>query len=173
MKELSRTPDTLPATIAPTGKTSRERTEKRAAHQFVLAGQIGRDDLELLRKPGFVRRGCFTKVHRSIVAETKLMFMTGSTILGDCMPASFIATRDPKRAGRFYGETLGLRLMSQDDFALVFESGGATIRVATVRDIVLAPYTVLGWHVPDIIAVANRIAYRRREICNVSGNESG
>jgi catechol 2,3-dioxygenase-like lactoylglutathione lyase family enzyme len=83
--------------------------------------------------------------------------MIDSSILGGCMPTSFIATRDPKRAGKFYGETLGLRLISQDDFAIVFESGGATIRVATVRDIVLAPYTVLGWHVPDIMAVANRL----------------
>jgi catechol 2,3-dioxygenase-like lactoylglutathione lyase family enzyme len=81
----------------------------------------------------------------------------GASLLGASLPTSFIATRDPKRAGNFYGGTLGLRLISEDGFAMVFESGGASIRVVTVREIALAPYTVLGWHVPDIMTVANQL----------------
>lgn len=80
-----------------------------------------------------------------------------NSMLGTYMPTSFIATRDPKKAGKFYGETLGLRLVSEDGFAVVFESGGANIRVVTVREIALAPYTVLGWHVRDIVSAANRL----------------
>src|SRR5437763_12432999 len=79
------------------------------------------------------------------------------SILSNYTPTSFIATRDPRAARQFYGETLGLRLISEDGFAIVFECGEANIRVVTVRDIALAPYTVLGWHVPDIIAAAREL----------------
>jgi catechol 2,3-dioxygenase-like lactoylglutathione lyase family enzyme len=72
-------------------------------------------------------------------------------------PISFLATRDAGSARKFYAETLGLRLVSEDNFALVFESGAGVIRVATVRDIALAPYTVLGWHVADILAAGNEL----------------
>lgn len=60
-------------------------------------------------------------------------------------------------ARKFYGETLGLRLVSEDGFAIVFESGGANIRVVPVREIVVAPYTVLGWHVTDVMAAAREL----------------
>lgn len=63
---------------------------------------------------------------------------------------AFVATTDPPRAKRFYGKTLGLRLVSEDGFALVFDAGGTTLRVATVQALHPAGYTVLGWLVPDI-----------------------
>ena len=63
---------------------------------------------------------------------------------------AFVATTDPKRAKPFYGETLGLRLVSEDDFALAFDAGGTMLRVAIVRTLQPAGYTVLGWIVPDI-----------------------
>jgi catechol 2,3-dioxygenase-like lactoylglutathione lyase family enzyme len=38
---------------------------------------------------------------------------------------AFIATRDPIRAKQFYGDTLGLRLVSEEmPFALVFDAHG-------------------------------------------------
>lgn len=65
----------------------------------------------------------------------------------------FVATRDPARAKQFYGDTLGLPLLSdQLPFALVFDAHGTTLRVTAVKELILAPYTVLGWHVPDIAA---------------------
>jgi len=36
---------------------------------------------------------------------------------------AFVATTDPKRAKLFYGKTLGLRLVSEDGFALAFDAG--------------------------------------------------
>jgi catechol 2,3-dioxygenase-like lactoylglutathione lyase family enzyme len=63
---------------------------------------------------------------------------------------AFVATRDPARAKEFYGGTLGLRFVSDDGFALVFDANGTTVRVATVRELNPAPYTVLGWQVDDI-----------------------
>ena len=65
----------------------------------------------------------------------------------------FVATRDPARAKQFYGGTLGLPLLiDQLPFALVFDAHGTILRVTAVTELFLAPYTVLGWHVPDIAA---------------------
>ena len=60
------------------------------------------------------------------------------------------ATTAPARAKEFYGETLGLRLVSEDGFALTFDAGGTMLRVATVKELKPAGYTVLGWLVPNI-----------------------
>ncbi len=70
----------------------------------------------------------------------------------DAKLVAFVATRDAARARRFYGETLGLRVVSEDDFALVLDANGTTVRVAKVEAVALAPYTVLGWEVCDITA---------------------
>ena len=63
---------------------------------------------------------------------------------------AFVATAAPSLAKAFYTKTLGLRLVSEDAFALVFDAGGTMLRVATVQKIQPAGYTVLGWMVPDI-----------------------
>jgi catechol 2,3-dioxygenase-like lactoylglutathione lyase family enzyme len=63
---------------------------------------------------------------------------------------AFVATTDPVRARRFYAKTLGLRLVSEDHFALVFDAAGTMVRVAVVQALRPAGYTVLGWIVPDI-----------------------
>ena len=67
---------------------------------------------------------------------------------------AFVATRDASRAKMFYGGTLGLELMSEDQFAVVFDAHGTMLRVAKVAEVTIAKYTVLGWHVPDIEAAA-------------------
>jgi len=71
---------------------------------------------------------------------------------------AFVATRDPGRAKAFYKDTLGLRFVSQDPFAVVFDANGIMLRVAILQKIVVAPYTVLGWEVPDIAATAKDLA---------------
>lgn len=63
---------------------------------------------------------------------------------------AFVATTDPARAKAFYAGTLGLRLVSEDGFALVFDAGGTMLRIATVPEHEPASYTVLGWLVRDI-----------------------
>jgi catechol 2,3-dioxygenase-like lactoylglutathione lyase family enzyme len=63
---------------------------------------------------------------------------------------AFVATRDAARAKEFYGRVLGLRLTGEDGFALVFDANGTTLRVSVVRELSPAPYTVLGWLVPDV-----------------------
>jgi catechol 2,3-dioxygenase-like lactoylglutathione lyase family enzyme len=63
---------------------------------------------------------------------------------------AFVATTDPPRAKAFYARTLGLRFVSEDPFALVFDAAGTMLRVAVVPQLKPAGYTVLGWLVPDI-----------------------
>ncbi len=54
--------------------------------------------------------------------------------LGEQQLVAFIATRDPDRARKFYGETLKFRLVSEElPFALVFDAKGTMLRVTVVR----------------------------------------
>ncbi|HEY0465754.1 MAG TPA: VOC family protein [Polyangiaceae bacterium] len=66
---------------------------------------------------------------------------------------AFIATSDPDRARAFYEKTLGLTLVSDDPFALVFDANGTTIRLQKVSGFKPQPFTALGWTVDDINAV--------------------
>ena len=77
--------------------------------------------------------------------------------LGSSKIVAFAATRDPQRAKAFYRDTLGLRLVSEDPFALAFRVGGTTLRITTVQEISIAPYTVLGWHVTNIAATIKNL----------------
>src|SRR5258708_35920296 len=71
---------------------------------------------------------------------------------------AFVATADPSRAKAFYRDVLGLLLISEDEYALVFDAHGTMLRVAIVGEIVLAPYTVLGWQVGNIDATVRGLA---------------
>ena len=79
---------------------------------------------------------------------------------------AFVATTNPSRAKAYYRDVLGLLLISEDDYALVFDAHGTMLRLAIVGEMVLAPYTVLGWQVDDIDAtvrglVAKEVNFER------------
>ncbi|HTP79477.1 MAG TPA: VOC family protein [Bacteroidota bacterium] len=81
---------------------------------------------------------------------------------------SFVATTNPPKAKKFYSETLGLRLVGEDPYALVFDAGGTMLRVAAVQVLQPAGYTVLGWTVRDIQSsvfdlVGKGVQFRRYE----------
>lgn len=80
-------------------------------------------------------------------------------MLGSYPLIAFVATRDPSLSKPFYRDVLGLRLVSEDRFALVFEGHGTMLRVSIVQDVAPAKYTVLGWQVPDIVAVAQQLEH--------------
>jgi catechol 2,3-dioxygenase-like lactoylglutathione lyase family enzyme len=82
------------------------------------------------------------------------------TGLGTQKLVAFVATRDPDRAKAFYRDTLDLNLVTEDQFALVFEVAGTMLRVTAVHEIAPAKYTVLGWQVSDIVGVAKRLQHR-------------
>jgi catechol 2,3-dioxygenase-like lactoylglutathione lyase family enzyme len=62
---------------------------------------------------------------------------------------AFVATANAAKARKFYRDTLGMRLLSEDSFALAFEVEGVMLRVQIVEKVAAAPYTALGWQVKD------------------------
>lgn len=67
-------------------------------------------------------------------------------------PVTFVLTRDRAVSLPFYRDVLGLRLVSEDPFAAVFDLGGIRLRLTTVEGYVPSGHTVLGWSVPDLRA---------------------
>ena len=63
---------------------------------------------------------------------------------------AFIPTRDAAIARTFYEGLLGLRFISDDQFALVMDANGTMLRIVRVGDFTPFPFTILGWQVTDI-----------------------
>jgi catechol 2,3-dioxygenase-like lactoylglutathione lyase family enzyme len=77
--------------------------------------------------------------------------------LGSQNVVTFIPTLDIARAKAFYAGTLGLRLISEDSFATVFDVNGIMLRVTPAHGWSPARHTVLGWNVKDISATAQAL----------------
>ena len=71
---------------------------------------------------------------------------------------AFISASNAERARRFFRDVLLLKLKSESPFALEFDCAGTMLRVTLVDKIVAAPYTVLGWQVPDIARTVGDLA---------------
>jgi len=65
---------------------------------------------------------------------------------------AFVPTRDPEKARAFYVDTLGLRFVKDDGFALVLDANGVMVRIARA-EFTPAPFTILGWQVTGIEGV--------------------
>jgi catechol 2,3-dioxygenase-like lactoylglutathione lyase family enzyme len=73
-------------------------------------------------------------------------------MLGSADLVAFTATTDLPRARAFYVETLGLTVLDEDAYACTLDAHGTQLRVTLVHEMARAPYTVLGWSVPDATA---------------------
>ena len=73
---------------------------------------------------------------------------------------AFVATSRPDSAKSFYEQTLGLRLVTDDAFAIVFDANGIMLRVQKVQEHTPPNYTVLGWDVADIQSSINELLGR-------------
>lgn len=73
---------------------------------------------------------------------------------------SFVATRDAGAARSFYEDTLGLRLVADEHFALVFDVNGRMLRIAKADELIPAAHTVLGWEVADIYSSVKELQAR-------------
>lgn len=78
-------------------------------------------------------------------------------MLGTAPIIAFTATANPPAAIAFYQGILGLRLVAEEEYAIVFDAAGTMLRVAITRDVKPPPYTVLGWQVPDINATVKSL----------------
>ena len=64
---------------------------------------------------------------------------------------AFVPIKDAAKAQTFYQETLGLRFVKDDGFALLFDANGIMVRMAKVPgEFKPAHFTILGWEVSDI-----------------------
>jgi catechol 2,3-dioxygenase-like lactoylglutathione lyase family enzyme len=74
---------------------------------------------------------------------------------------AFIPTIKPVKAKSFYKDVLGLKLISEDKYALEFDANGTRLRVTKVREFKPHPFTVLGWDVDNIISTIKSLNKKR------------
>ncbi len=79
------------------------------------------------------------------------------TALAGARPVTFIMTADVAASRGFYEGVLGLPLGPQDDFATVYDLGGATLRVTHIPGWQAGAHPALGWHVADIAATVTAL----------------
>jgi catechol 2,3-dioxygenase-like lactoylglutathione lyase family enzyme len=84
-----------------------------------------------------------------------------ASLLGSRDIVAFVATTSVAKAKRFYRDKLGLPLVEESPFALVFDAHGTMLRVTPVQKMEAAGYTVLGWQVPDIEDAVRRLRKAR------------
>lgn len=89
--------------------------------------------------------------------------------LGAADIIAFLATTEPERAREFYRATLGLRLVSDDGFALVFDAAGTMLRIQKVDEHRPPPFTALGWRVDDIAEAVAALSARGVEMARYPG----
>ena len=78
-------------------------------------------------------------------------------MLSDKKLKAFVPTTKPNKAKLFYRDTLGLKLLSEDNFALEFDANGTLLRVTIVPELTPHPFTILGWNVDNIVAAIKQL----------------
>lgn len=63
---------------------------------------------------------------------------------------AFVATADADRSKHFYRDVLGLELIADEAFALVFQVGQTMLRIQKAPAFTPHPFTSLGWEVDEI-----------------------
>jgi catechol 2,3-dioxygenase-like lactoylglutathione lyase family enzyme len=92
-------------------------------------------------------------------------------MFADSELTAFLATARPDEARNFYSRVLGLSLIEDTPFALVFSANGTTLRVQKVEQVLRQAYTSLGWNVANLSAtlehlIENGVSVERYEGLN-------
>lgn len=73
--------------------------------------------------------------------------------LAAAAPVTFVGVPDHHAAKDWYRDALGLKLVSVDDFAAVFDLAGTMMRLTSLGEgHSPSPHTILGWVVPNLPA---------------------
>jgi catechol 2,3-dioxygenase-like lactoylglutathione lyase family enzyme len=79
------------------------------------------------------------------------------SMLSDQNLKAFVPTKKPNEAKLFYRDILGLKLLSEDNYALEFDANGTLLRVTIVPSLTPHPFTILGWNVDDIVSLIREL----------------
>ncbi len=71
-------------------------------------------------------------------------------MLGSATITALVGTMKPEAAKAFYQDVLGLRFITDDTYAMIFEGKNARVRVSRVPAVMPAQYAVLAFTVDDI-----------------------
>ncbi|NNE65345.1 MAG: VOC family protein [Pyrinomonadaceae bacterium] len=81
-------------------------------------------------------------------------------MLSNATAICLVATIDGSKARPFYEETLGLKCLTEDEFAIVFELKDTVLRVQKVPEFTPHEFTSHGWRVEDIESEINELNSR-------------
>ena len=70
---------------------------------------------------------------------------------------AFAPATDLARARAFYEGALGLSVVDENAYAVVFDAHGTMLRVTAVAEVAHPGYTVLGWCVTDMRTTVSRL----------------
>jgi len=70
---------------------------------------------------------------------------------------AFLPTINAASSKLFYMNTVGLKLVSEDNYALEFAGHGTSLRITTVQELNPQPFTVLGFMIEKIEAQVNSL----------------
>jgi catechol 2,3-dioxygenase-like lactoylglutathione lyase family enzyme len=79
-------------------------------------------------------------------------------MLADSSFVGFIPVTNLASAKEFFVNTLGLRFVHEDDFALVVDANGTALRLTPVAGLHPQPFTVAGWSSNDVAPTVGRLS---------------
>jgi catechol 2,3-dioxygenase-like lactoylglutathione lyase family enzyme len=78
-------------------------------------------------------------------------------MLGSSKLIALIGTARADACKTFYKDTLGLKLMGEDQFAIIFKVGDGAVRINKLPMVMPSAITVLGFEVKDIYAAVEAL----------------
>ena len=94
-------------------------------------------------------------------------------MLGKNNIIAFVPTNDPAKSRKFYEGTLGLKFISDDGFAMVFDANGTMVRIAKAGKFTPQQFTILGWQVKKIEDVVKKMRAKGVEFLTFPGMGQG
>lgn len=155
-------------------EVAEERARASGATQMSLTTTIDNPARRLYERTGYREAGrktdaAYTRISGSpgrvllvkdlaYVAEEVVLRRGG--VLDGAKLTAFVATANAERARAFYEGTLGLTLVADEEYGLIFDANGTPLRIAKVQAVSPPPYTSLGWEVADVAATVRGLTAR-------------
>ena len=83
---------------------------------------------------------------------------TAASPLQSAKLTAFAATTDAARCRAFYEGKLGLRVVHENAYMLILDSGGVWLMMQKAPEMTPVPRTVVGWRVRDVDATVKALA---------------